>query len=49
MKRILVLAALAAVAFSCCSKDEYGYTIKDNKIIYNTPLAKVSLVERLQK
>ena len=32
MKKILVLAALAALAFSSCSKkekvDEYGYTIK---------------------
>ena len=41
MKKILVLAALAALAFSSCSKkekvDEYGYTIKDNQIVYNTP------------
>ena len=41
MKKLLVLAALAAVAFTSCSKkvskDEYGYTIKDNQIVYNTP------------
>ena len=37
MKKILVLAALAAVAFSCCNQDEYGYTIKNNQIVYNTP------------
>ena len=41
MKKILVLAALTALAFSSCSKkekaDEYGYTIKDNQIVYNTP------------
>ncbi len=37
MKKVLVLAALAAVALSCAKKDEYGYTIKDNQIVYNTP------------
>ena len=37
MKKLLVLAALAAVALSCAQKDEYGYTIKDNQIVYNTP------------
>ncbi len=37
MKKLLVLAALAAMAFSCCSQDEYGYTIKNNQIVYNTP------------
>ena len=41
MKKILVLAALTALAFSSCAKkesvDEYGYTIKDNQIVYNTP------------
>lgn len=37
MKKLLVLAALAAVAFSCCNQDEYGYTIKNNQIVYNTP------------
>ena len=37
MKKFLVLAALAAVALSCAKKDEYGYTIKDNQIVYNTP------------
>ena len=38
MKRILVLAALAALVLSCNkNKDEYGYVIKDNQIIYNTP------------
>jgi len=37
MKKLLVLAAIAALAFSCCKSDEYGYTIKDNKIVYNTP------------
>ena len=41
MKKIVVFAALAAVVFSSCAKkavkDEYGYTIKDNQIVYNTP------------
>ena len=37
MKKLLVLAALAALVLSCKSKDEYGYTIKDNQIVYNTP------------
>ena len=37
MKKLLVLAALAAIALSCAKKDEYGYTIKDNQIVYNTP------------
>ena len=37
MKRILVLLALAAMAFSCCNAPEYGYTIKNNQIVYNTP------------
>jgi len=41
MKKIIVFAALAAVVFSSCAKkvaqDEYGYTIKDNQIVYNTP------------
>ena len=41
MKKLIVLAALSALVFSSCakkvSKDEYGYTIKDNQIVYNTP------------
>ena len=37
MKKLLVLAALAAMAFSCCKAPEYGYTIKNNQIVYNTP------------
>ena len=41
MKKFLVWAALAAMVFSSCAKkvsqDEYGYTIKDNQIVYNTP------------
>ena len=37
MKRLLILAALAAMAFSCCNAPEYGYTIKNNQIVYNTP------------
>ena len=39
MKKLLVLAAVAAVAFSCAKKEknEYGYVIKDNQIVYNTP------------
>ena len=36
--KTLALAALAILTLSCCkSKDEYGYTIKDNQIVYNTP------------
>ncbi|MBQ3766915.1 MAG: Gfo/Idh/MocA family oxidoreductase [Bacteroidales bacterium] len=35
---ILATLALVALAVSCNkSKDEYGYTIKDNQIVYNTP------------
>ena len=38
MKKILILAAMAALVLSCCkNKDEYGYVVKDNQIIYNTP------------
>ena len=41
MKKLIVWAALAAMVFSSCAKkvsqDEYGYTIKDNQIVYNTP------------
>ncbi len=37
MKKMLLLAALAAVAFSCEKADEYGYKIKNNQIVYNTP------------
>ncbi len=39
-KTITILAtfALVALAVSCNkNKDEYGYTIKDNQIVYNTP------------
>ena len=41
MKKILfiAIAALAAVfsVSSCCTCDEYGYTIKDGVAVYNTP------------
>jgi predicted dehydrogenase len=41
MKKLFVWAALAAMVFSSCAKkvstDGYGYTIKDNQIVYNTP------------
>jgi len=37
MKKLLLLAALAALAFSCGKAPEYGYTIKNNQIVYNTP------------
>ena len=37
MKRFLILFALVALAFSCAPKDPYGYSIKDNKIVYNVP------------
>ena len=37
MKKLLVLATLIALAFSCCKAPEYGYTIKNNQIVYNTP------------
>ena len=41
MKKLFVWAAMAAMVFSSCakkvSKDEYGFTIKDNQIVYNTP------------
>ena len=41
MKQSLILSAaiVAATVLSCKSKsvDEYGYTIKDNQIVYNTP------------
>ena len=36
---IITVAVVAAAVLSCKSKsvDEYGYTIKDNQIVYNTP------------
>ena len=41
MKHSLIITAafVAAAVLSCKSKsvDEYGYTIKDNQIVYNTP------------
>ncbi len=38
MKKILLLAAMAVLVLSCGKKaDEYGYTIKNNQIVYNTP------------
>ena len=37
MKKLLALAVLTAMAFSCCNAPEYGYTIKNNQIVYNTP------------
>ena len=37
--RSVIIAAFAAATalISCKSADDYGYTIKDNKIVYNTP------------
>ena len=53
MKKILVLAALTALAFSSCAKkekaDEYGYTIKDNQIVYNTPARPADQQSMLRK
>ena len=40
MKKVLFAAVLAVLALSCGKQQvggEYGYTIKDNKIVYNTP------------
>ena len=38
MKKLLFAAVAALLAFSCGQKtSEYGYTIKDNRIVYNTP------------
>ena len=39
MKRVigLLAAAVAAVLAVSCTCDEYGYTIKNNQIVYNTP------------
>ena len=40
MKKFLIAAVLAVLAISCVKQQvggEYGYTIKDNKIVYNTP------------
>ena len=41
MKKLLFAAVLAALALSCGKQEkvggEYGYTVKDNKIVYNTP------------
>ena len=35
--RFILAASLAAVVLSCSGGNEYGYKIKDNKIVYNTP------------
>ena len=35
--KVFLLAVLAVAAFSCTKADDYGYRIKDNKIVYNTP------------
>ena len=39
MKKILFFTVLAVLALSCGKQpaSEYGYVIKDNKIVYNTP------------
>ena len=37
MKKVLFAAMAVLLALSCTKKDEYGYTIKDNQIVYNTP------------
>ena len=37
MKRILFTAAMAVLVFSCTKVPEYGYVVKDNQIVYNTP------------
>ncbi len=38
IKTLLAVAALAVLAISCQkSADPYGYTIKNNQIVYNTP------------
>ena len=35
MKRLVLFASLLLLVFAC--RDPYGYTIKGNKIVYNTP------------
>ena len=37
MKRILLAAIVSLFAISCTQAPEYGYTIKNNQIVYNTP------------
>ena len=40
MKRLvkfLALGAILATALACTGNDPYGYTIKNNQIVYNTP------------
>ena len=37
MKKLLFAAVALLVAFACTKTPEYGYTIKDNHIVYNTP------------
>ena len=37
MKKVLFTAMAVLLALSCTKKDEYGYTIKDNQIVYHTP------------
>ncbi len=34
---ILACVALVAIAVSCCQADPYGYRVKGNQIVYNTP------------
>ena len=36
MKRLCILAAIL-LGLAACDSNPYGYTIKDNKIVYNTP------------
>ena len=37
MKKFLFAAAALLVALACTKTPEYGYTIKNNQIVYNTP------------
>ena len=37
MKKILLAAVAALCALACSQAPEYGYTIKNNQIVYNTP------------
>ena len=40
MRKVIFAAMAALLALSCSKKavqDEYGYIIKDNQIVYNTP------------
>ncbi|MBQ1168218.1 MAG: Gfo/Idh/MocA family oxidoreductase, partial [Bacteroidales bacterium] len=37
IKTLLAIVALVSLAVSCQKADPYGYTIKNNQIVYNTP------------